>query len=797
MLPAKAIRFLLTTLALALVPIILPAQIPGLPLTKPSAPPEAKPAPANPKSAIQQVTAALAEARTRLQRLDSATPETLPADISPTEVSERRSNLIRIAFNLERTLKGLESADADAVTAKEAKRRSAEWRGFDKPPPYSFLFFDELRNQRDAALAKLHSYQATVTLLERQVASLQEQYRDAEKSTQIAADKAARAKGTSGESSALWRLDASNLLLQATGTSLSYYQQSISSHQPRITAAEADLALVEHQLQAVDKHVVFTDEDLATATTSARGKATAAEKELVKLAKRHANILAERDQLRSDIDKLRQEKDAAAAPPEGAKPDPKLVAAEAKLRAVNAEEEALSYAMDLLGASLRIYADVPEALKLRRELLSSPSADERARARKQLMEIQRTVRGWQAFSENEHAAVAAAIREQESRITGMVADSPERTSAQRVLAALHQKNECVNLLDELITNCGRSIDRWVNDDAESLQKRSAGQRTGDAISAFWGAVARVWNFSVYSYSDTVEVNGQSVTVKRGLSLGWLLGAVLFFLLSYRGASWVSRRIQATVIQRGWAGEAQTRTLRRWTMVAVGALLALFTLHLLKIPLTAFAFLGGALAIGFGFGTQTIFKNLISGIIVLAERKIKVGDILDVDGVIGKVSSVDTRSSTLRGFDGVETLIPNSLLLENRVTNWTHSNARMRRVVKVGVAYGSPLQKVAEILADCAKRHGLILPDPAPLVLLEDFGADSLMFGVYFWVELKESTNANQIASDLRFMIDKRFAEAGIVIAFPQRDIHLNTSNPLEVRMAPAMPEPLSEPPAAG
>lgn len=782
---SRAIRFSLTCMALVCVPLSAYAQIPRLPLPGLSSSPTEKLTPADPKKVAKQVADALAEARSRLQRLDSDTPEGPPPDISATEVSERRSDLIRIAFNLERTLKGLENADAAAVTAQEAKRRDEEWKGFVKKPPYTFLFFDELRNQRDAALAKLNSYQSTVALLQRQVVAQQEQYRDSEKNNQIAADKAARTKDTPGESTALWRLDASNLRLQAAGTTLAYYQQSITSHQPRISAAQADLALIERQLKAVANQVVFTDEDLAVATANTQTKAAAAEKNLVALTKRHSAILAERDQLRSDVEKLRQQ--APAAAPENVKADPKLTAAEAKLRAINAEEEALSYAMDMLGASLRIYSDIPEALKLRRELLASPSSDERLRARKQLLEIQRAIRGWQAFSDNEHAAVTAAIREQESRLAGMTDDSPDRTSAQRVLAALHQKNECVGNLDELITNCGRSVDRWVNDDAETLQNRTLGQRIGDGLSAFWSGVVKAWNFSVYTYSDTVEVNGQSVTVKRGLSLGWMLGAIIFFLISYRLASWLSRRIQRTVIERGWAGEAQTRTLRRWSMVAAGAILALFTLHLLRIPLTAFAFLGGALAIGFGFGTQTIFKNLISGIIVLAEGKIKVGDILDIDGFIGRVSSVDTRSSTLKGFDGVETLVPNSALLENRVTNWTHTNARLRRVVKVGVAYGSPLPKVAEILADCAKRHGLILPDPAPLVLLEDFGADSLLFAVYFWVELKENTNANLIASDLRFMIDKRFTEAGISIAFPQRDVHLTTSSPLAVRMAPEPP----------
>lgn len=745
-------------------------------------PTSAKPAPTDAAATVQSLTRSLAENRKRASQLEGTGAASIPPEITQAEVADFRSDLVRTIFNQERHLKSLESVAPAQATADEARRREQEWHGFKEKPPYSFLFYDELRNQHDAAISKLESFKSTVALIERQIAGLQDQYREAEQAAQLVADKAARAKGTAAEPAAMWRLEATTAHLQAAGSSLAFYRASITTHQPRIAAAEADLALIERQLAAVGSQVSFTEDDLATATANARTKSQAVEKDLIALAKRQNALLAERDELRAEVDNLR------AQPAEDpAKADPRLGTAEAKLRAINAEEETVSFSMDLLGASLRLYADTPVALKLRRALFTAPTADERLRARKKLLELQASAKAWRSFIDNERAAVAAAVREQESRLAALATDSPDRVSAQRVLAAQLQKNTSVDQLDQLVNNCSRSIDRWVADDTDAQERRSLGRRAADGLSRVWSAIGDVWTFPVYTYTDTVELNGQKVDVKRGLSLGWLLGALLFFIISYRLTAIVAKRIQKTVVQQGWAGEAQTRTLRRWTMVAVGALLALFTLHLLKIPLTAFAFLGGALAIGFGFGTQTIFKNLISGIIVLAERKIKVGDILDIDGIIGRVASVDTRSSTLRGFDGVETLIPNSLLLENKVTNWTHSNARQRRVVRVGVAYGSPLARVSEIMAECASRHGLILSDPAPLVLFEDFGPDSLLFALYFWVELKDNVNANQIASDLRFMFDKRFTEGGIVIAFPQRDLHLSAAAPLPVRMVPPDP----------
>ena len=122
--------------------------------------------------------------------------------------------------------------------------------------------------------------------------------------------------------------------------------------------------------------------------------------------------------------------------------------------------------------------------------------------------------------------------------------------------------------------------------------------------------------------------------------------------------------------------------------------------------------------------------------------------------------MDVRSSTVRATDGVESMIPNSILLEQKVTNWTLTDARLQRVVKVGIAYGSPVREVARILTECANQHDAVLKQPAPEVMFEDFGS-ALMFGLYFWIELTPSANAIRIMSDIRFLIEERLAQAGI------------------------------------
>jgi len=202
----------------------------------------------------------------------------------------------------------------------------------------------------------------------------------------------------------------------------------------------------------------------------------------------------------------------------------------------------------------------------------------------------------------------------------------------------------------------------------------------------------------------------------------------------------------------------------------------------KIPLTVFAFTGGALAIGAGFGMQNLLKNLISGLMLLLERPFRPGDLVEVSGIRGRVIDIGMRSSHIRDGNGIETLIPNSTFIEENVTNWTLSSQSVRIVVKLGVAYGSPAQELADLLLEVAGRHGLVQVKPAPEVVFEDFGADALLFGLYVWVEIKPGVDWRSIASDLRYMIYKTLAAHGIVMAFPQRDIHLDAAEPLAVRL---------------
>ncbi len=188
-----------------------------------------------------------------------------------------------------------------------------------------------------------------------------------------------------------------------------------------------------------------------------------------------------------------------------------------------------------------------------------------------------------------------------------------------------------------------------------------------------------------------------------------------------------------------------------------------------INLTNLAFIAGALSVGIGFGLQDVIKNLVAGIIILLERPFKVGDWVVLSGVEGKIQQINIRSTELLSFDKTSVIIPNATLISSTVTNKTHDDNMSRQSVAVGVAYGSDVEKVRNILLACAADHKLVLKNPAPYVLFKDFGSSSLDFELRFYV--KDINSGWTVPSELRYIINKRFIEEGIEIPFPQMVLH--------------------------
>ena len=305
----------------------------------------------------------------------------------------------------------------------------------------------------------------------------------------------------------------------------------------------------------------------------------------------------------------------------------------------------------------------------------------------------------------------------------------------------------------------------------SMIKKQVDQPTfKDQFTGFIQIINQIWNLEIWVVDQNSVSVGKIFTALIILLVGILLARVF--------VHFIHKRLLATSQIKDTTAAAVEKGLSYFAYLMV----FLLVLRIVNIPLTAFAFLGGAIAIGIGFGAQNLINNFISGFIILGERPIHIGDLIEVDGVLGKVEEIGARCTRVRTGENIHKLIPNSSFLEKNITNWTLSDNRIRTKVIVGVAYGSPVEKVEQALIRSVRSNNKILKTPEPFVLFSDFGDNSLIFEVYFWVMVRMVLEKKQIESEVRFEIDSQFRQEGIVIAFPQRDLHFDTDKPLNVNL---------------
>jgi small-conductance mechanosensitive channel len=289
----------------------------------------------------------------------------------------------------------------------------------------------------------------------------------------------------------------------------------------------------------------------------------------------------------------------------------------------------------------------------------------------------------------------------------------------------------------------------------------------------------LWDAELYLAEETEVIDGKKIASYRAVTLGKLARLALILIVGWLLLRLLSRRMKALLARKQRISPDLADLAGKWTFGIGLALLLIYGLNTVRIPFTIFAFLGGALAIGVGFGTQTMLKNFISGVILIFERPFKVGDQVEVDGVVGKIRSIGLRASVIDHGNGIDTLIPNSDLLENQVTNWTFTNTLLRHSVLISVDHDSPTREVAQCLLAVAAEHGLVLDTPEPEVRFEEMSDKGLVFRLIYWFDLKR-VSRDSLSSDLRFMISKSLAEAGITLA---------GVNPLRVEFAtPVSPD---------
>ena len=261
----------------------------------------------------------------------------------------------------------------------------------------------------------------------------------------------------------------------------------------------------------------------------------------------------------------------------------------------------------------------------------------------------------------------------------------------------------------------------------------------------------------------------------GLKLSLLQIFLLIALLV--AVFWFSSRTKRFLFNRFLVRSGLDRALQYAIAQIVSNLVLIIGIFLVLentgINLGALTIFAGAVGIGIGFGLQNIASNFISGLVILAERPIAIGDRIEVAGITGQVQQIRARSTVIVTNDNIAMIVPNSKFIDSPVTNWTYSDPRVRFRIPVGVAYGSDVNKVRDALIAAGKSNPQVLTDPPPSVFLTKFGESSIDFELIVW-STEMSHRPSRFKSDLNFAIEKELREAGIEIPFPQRDLHIRS-----------------------
>lgn len=282
-------------------------------------------------------------------------------------------------------------------------------------------------------------------------------------------------------------------------------------------------------------------------------------------------------------------------------------------------------------------------------------------------------------------------------------------------------------------------------------------------SSVWEKFVDFLDFRLIDFTYGTGQNAHDIVLK----VKYVLLVALVMIFTSYFLKWVNRWLTRKMPQEDKVKFNTVFSFGRWIIYII---VILIVFDSIGINVTAVFAASAALLIGVGLALQTLFQDIISGIFILIDQSAHVGDIIEINGKVGRVEEIKLRTTRAVTIDNKVLIIPNHMYLENSLFNWTQNNNITRESVTVGVAYGSDVQLVKKLLLQAANEHKAILDDPPPLVLFTEFGDSSLNFKLVF--TLDDSFMAAIPQSELRFEIDRLFRENNVTIPFPQRDIHI-------------------------
>jgi potassium-dependent mechanosensitive channel len=704
----------------------------------------------------------LAELRTKRGKAQAevdafSKPQTLsfgaPAGTPQEEILERRTLFQHIVRSLDEQIDNSLRLDQARRHREELAKSSPRTDAPAESPPYSVFHADQLWDTAYSLRLTVEGLQSQLSLVEIRSSHAREALTTAEERLRQVSERLEATHGTAADDRQRWLRDLETLRQRAAAAELQAGEASRIRVAEELSDARANLDSAEHRLLTAEPQVEFAENDLATIRK--------------RLSEEHQHLGDDLD--RTTAERLRQFEELRAMEGQlgGRLSTGRQVSRSA--RRLQSSAEVARIRMDNLSLKsdlLQLLLDVVEG---ERQLWESRFAVSQGSDPGKIREA------YQRFTPLFHNFQASRdyVRQQAAILSGQIAElgtrvqnshTSEARAQARALLDVHRQREAIyETTLRRLDQTSRFLERWKSMFKEQQHELPLSARLEGWWQGAWERAAAVWNWEVFNAEDTIEVEGKKITGHRSVTVGKIFTALVILSIGYWLCLYCAALIGRLAIKRLGVAPELANLLRQWSQALLLTLLIVTSLVWVKIPLTIFAFFGGAFAIGVGFGAQNLLKNVISGILLLIERPLRVGDLIEVENVRGRVTTIGLRSSTVRDAKGVVTLIPNSTFLERYLTNWTYSSRIGRFSLRVGAPYGSSTQSVMDLLVGLAADHPRVLKTPKPQVLLEEFGNQARIFTLNYWLEIRLDIDPHEVASELRFTMEQKFEEAGLKI----------------------------------
>ena len=675
-------------------------------------------------------------------------------------LNEGRVNNLRFLKDIRQSMKDLDT-----------QRKG--WRGFSEKPPYSLTLVDSLGDTIQARQIELHTEEMRFTIAEGELTDYTSSLRESRTRQRLAEEHRDQSIGKPEEARMIW--------LQALAT------RRNDLNETGVITAETLRQMLYEGMAWLRQEIDFLDHKLSVASGNFRFTREELDKKLKGLDAQREQLKQELDSAvtsedyeRLELENIRKSMEQIKSATPGATVSPGLQAARLAMEVQQAKVDTASIKVLVIKMMSRL-AQGEQIVWKGRFQFANPGKDVPPPDSADLQKKLETFQSWNKYIRSRLEGVEINIRNQQNRVAAADLSKKERGIARILLAAFQEQKSLMSRVDDRLSQTEQLLQRFIGEiSARSDESKTFAVRLQGQISDAISYTGKIWNTNLYVAEETVFIDGQKVVRSRSVTVGKVIQALLIFFIGIFVSKKLMMPLQRHAARKFTLNESDAQVFGRVAYYLIFICILIFSLVTVNIPLAVFTFMGGALAIGIGFGAQTLINNFISGLILLFDRSIRLNDVVEVDGQRGRVTAINLRSSRVKRFDGIEILIPNSVFLQQNVVNLTLSDPFTRFEITVGVAYGTPTRTAEEIIYRAVVAQPEVRIDPPPCVVFEDFAESSLNFRAFFWVDLDPAINSNIVRSEIRHRISEYLATAEISIPFPQRDLHLDASRPLEV-----------------